>query len=121
MPELYKKANAFVRPSPTRGILGGVAQATPDAILLCEVAGYDVVIVETVGVGQSEVAVRDTVDCLVLLVPPGGGDEIQGMKKDILEICDIVVVNKAGGNYLPIALETKAEYLRALHLHYTGY
>lgn len=89
--------NAFVRPSPSRGILGGVAQHTNDIVLLCEGAGYDTVIVESVGLGQSEIVMDDTVDMLMLLVPPSGGDELQGSKKGIVEIADMVVVNKADG------------------------
>jgi LAO/AO transport system kinase len=93
-----------------------VAQATADAIVLCEAAGYQIVIVETVGVGQSEVSVRDIVDCMVLLVPPGGGDELQGLKKGIVELCDFVVVNKADGDMLARARHTKVEYMHALQM-----
>ena len=97
MPTLAADRRAFVRPSPTRGALGGVARRTEDAILLCECAGYDRVIVETVGVGQSEVAVAGMVDVFVLLVPPAAGDELQGIKRGIMELADIVIVTKADG------------------------
>ena len=97
MPTLAADRRAFVRPSPTRGALGGVARRTEDAILLCECAGYDRVIVETVGVGQSEVAVAGMVDVFVLLIPPAAGDELQGIKRGIMELADIVIVTKADG------------------------
>ena len=97
MQTLAADRRAFVRPSPTRGALGGVARRTEDAILLCECAGYDRVIVETVGVGQSEVAVAGMVDVFVLLVPPAAGDELQGIKRGIMELADIVIVTKADG------------------------
>lgn len=100
METLAKEPNAFVRPSPTRGALGGVAQHTNDVVLLCEAAGYDILFVETVGVGQSEVVVDEVVDVLLLVVPPGAGDELQGVKKGIMELVDIVVVNKADGELL---------------------
>ena len=97
MPTLAADRRAFVRPSPTRGALGGVARRTEDAILLCECAGYNRVIVETVGVGQSEVAVAGMVDVFVLLIPPAAGDELQGIKRGIMELADIVIVTKADG------------------------
>ena len=97
MPKLSANRSAYIRPSPSRGELGGVARRTEDAILLCECAGYDRIIVETVGVGQSEVAVARMCDVFMLLVPPGGGDELQGIKRGIMELCDIVVVTKADG------------------------
>ena len=98
MEKLSASEQAFVRPSPSRGTLGGVAQDTAEAMVLCEAAGYDVILVETVGVGQSEVTVSDVVDMVVLLVAPGGGDELQGMKKGIVELAHLIVVNKADGD-----------------------
>jgi LAO/AO transport system kinase len=92
MPELSRHPRAYVRPSPTRGALGGLAEHTNDVVLLCEGCGYDVVLVETVGLGQSELAVDTCVDMLLLVVPPGGGDELQGIKKGIVEVADAVVV-----------------------------
>jgi LAO/AO transport system kinase len=107
---------AFIRPSPAGGAAGGVAPRTREAILLCEAAGYDVVIVETVGVGQSESAVADMVDLLVLLIQPAGGDELQGMKRGILELADLVLVNKADGALADAARRTLADYRHALRL-----
>lgn len=100
MEHLSNDPNAFVRPSPSRGTLGGVAQHTNDIVLLCEAAGYDIVLVESVGLGQSEIVIDDTVDMVMLLVPPAGGDELQGSKKGIVEIADIIVVNKADGELM---------------------
>ena len=97
MEELTRSPLAFVRPSPTSGTLGGVARRTREAMLLCEAAGFDVVLVETVGVGQSEVKVAAMVDLFLVLVAPGGGDELQGLKRGIMELADLVVVNKADG------------------------
>ena len=113
MPELAKNRRAFIRASPSSGHLGGVAQATSDAILVCEAAGYDLVIVETVGVGQSEQAVADMTDVFVLLLPPGGGDELQGLKRGILEKVHFVVVTKADGHLLPAARRMQYEYISA--------
>ena len=110
MEQLSRHADAFIRPSPSGGTLGGVA------LHACEAAGFDVVIVETVGVGQSEVAVRDLVDMFVLLVAPGGGDELQGIKRGIIEIADLLVVNKADGGLAPQAEMTRAQYQSALYL-----
>ena len=98
MTDLSRQPDAFIRPSPGGTQLGGVARRTREAMLLCEAAGFDVVIVETVGVGQSEVAVADMVDLFLLLVAPGGGDELQGIKRGIMELADLVVVNKADGD-----------------------
>jgi LAO/AO transport system kinase len=116
MENLSREAGAFIRPTPTGGLLGGVARRTRDALLLCEAAGYDVVIVETVGTGQSETAVADLVDMVVLLLLPGGGDELQGLKKGILEIADLILVNKADGDLAAAAERAVGEYGGALHL-----
>jgi LAO/AO transport system kinase len=113
---LTRSPNAFVRPSPTRGALGGVARRTREAILLCEAAGFDVVLVETVGVGQSEVQVAAMVDCFLVLIAPGAGDELQGLKRGIMELADLVVVNKADGALAPGATATASDYRAALHL-----
>ena len=112
MPTLSANTNAFIRPSPARGTLGGVARRTQDVMALCECAGYDRTIVETVGVGQSEVAVSRMVDLFVLLVPPGAGDELQGIKRGIMEICDLAIVTKADGQLRAPAREA-ARQLRA--------
>lgn len=114
METLARREEAFIRPSPTGGALGGVARKTRETILLCEAAGFDWVIVETVGVGQSEIEVRSMVDCLVLLMLAGAGDELQGIKKGIVEIADILAVNKADGANLPRARLARAELDRAL-------
>ena len=116
MPELSRHPAAFIRPSPAGRTLGGVARATREAIVLCECAGYDRVVVETVGVGQSEHAVHALVDCMALLVLPGGGDDLQGIKRGIVELADLVLVNKADGERVRAARDTAADYRRALHL-----
>ena len=116
MPELACAEAAFIRPSPTRGTLGGVARRTREALLATEAAGFDVVIVETVGVGQSETAVAEMVDLFLLLIAPGGGDELQGIKRGIMEIADLIVVNKADGKLQDEAGRTAAEYQSALQL-----
>jgi LAO/AO transport system kinase len=116
MERLARDPQAFIRPSPSGGALGGVARRTREAGLLCEAAGFDVVVVETVGVGQSEVAVADMVDCFVLLAAPGGGDELQGIKRGIMELADVVVVNKADGDLQPAANRAVADYRHAVHL-----
>lgn len=116
MEELSRRPEAFIRPSPGGGQLGGVARRTREAMLLCEAFGFDVVIVETIGVGQSEVAVADMVDLFLLLVAPGGGDELQGIKRGIMELADLVVVNKADGDLAPAAGRTRADYAAAVHL-----
>jgi LAO/AO transport system kinase len=116
MERLARSDQAFIRPSPSGGTLGGVARRTREAGLLCEAAGFDVVVVETVGVGQSEIAVADMVDCFVLLAAPGGGDELQGLKRGIMELADIVVVNKADGDLAPAAQRAVADYRHAVHL-----
>lgn len=116
MESLSRNPNAFIRPSPTGGSLGGVARRTRDAILLCEAAGFDRILVETVGVGQSEIAVADMVDMFLLLLVPGGGDELQGLKKGIVEIADAVIVNKADGDLAEAADRAVRDYRSALHL-----
>ncbi|XP_038127057.1 methylmalonic aciduria type A protein, mitochondrial [Cyprinodon tularosa] len=116
MTELSRDMNAFIRPSPASGTLGGVTRTTNEAIVLCEGAGYDVVLVETVGVGQSEFAVADMVDMFVLLIPPAGGDELQGIKRGIIERADLVVVTKSDGDLLVPARRIQAEYTSALKL-----
>ncbi|KFP06260.1 hypothetical protein N300_03054, partial [Calypte anna] len=116
MTELSRDMNAYIRPSPTRGTLGGVTRTTNEAILLCEGGGYDVVLVETVGVGQSEFAVADMVDMFILLLPPAGGDELQGIKRGIIEVADLVAVNKADGDLVVPARRIQAEYVSAMKL-----
>ena len=116
MERLAQQARAFIRPSPSGGSLGGVAARTREAILVCEAAGYDVVIVETVGIGQSEVTVRSMVDFFLVLLQPGAGDELQGIKKGVLELADSLVVNKADSEQLEAAERCAGEYARALGL-----
>jgi len=116
MTELSRASAAFIRPSPTSGRLGGVARRTSEAIRLCEAAGYDRIIVETVGLGQSETAIANLVDLVLLLVPPGGGDELQGIKRGIMETADIIAITKADGSMLPEAGRTAADYQHALRL-----
>jgi LAO/AO transport system kinase len=116
MERLARDPHAFIRPSPSGGSIGGVARRTRQAALLCEAAGFDVIIVETVGVGQSEVAVADMVDCFCLIAAPGAGDELQGIKRGIMELADVVVVNKADGDLLPAAQRAIADYRQAVHL-----
>lgn len=116
MARLSMDERAFVRPSPSAGTLGGVAARTRETLLLCEAAGYDVVLVETVGVGQSETAVADMTDTFLVLMLPGAGDELQGIKKGIIELADIVAVNKADGENAPRARAAASEYRAALHV-----
>ncbi|MBK1837521.1 methylmalonyl Co-A mutase-associated GTPase MeaB [Azospirillum sp. YIM B02556] len=116
MVDLSREADAFIRPSPAGATLGGVARRTREAMLVCEAAGFDVIIVETVGVGQSETAVADMVDLFMLLLLPAGGDELQGIKKGIVELADLVVVNKADGDLAATARHTVADYRHALTL-----
>lgn len=113
---LSRDARAFIRPSPSGGTLGGVARRTREALLACEAAGFDVVLVETVGVGQSETAVADMVDTFLLMLQPGAGDELQGIKRGIVERADIVIVNKADGDLKAQANHAAAEYRHALAL-----
>jgi LAO/AO transport system kinase len=116
MARLANDANAFIRPSPASGTLGGVAARTRETVLLCEAAGYDVVLVETIGVGQSEIAVADMTDFFLLLMLPGAGDELQGLKKGVVELADMIAVNKADGDNVPRAKAAAAEYRAALHI-----
>ena len=116
MARLSMDDNAFIRPSPSSGTLGGIAAKTRETMLLCEAAGFDVVLVETVGVGQSETAVADLTDTFLVLMLPGAGDELQGIKKGVLELADIVAVNKADGDNLARAKAAAGEYRAALHL-----
>lgn len=116
MPELSRSLDAFIRPSPTAGTLGGVARRTRETMLLLESVGYDVVIVETVGVGQSETAVAEMVDMFLLLLSPAGGDELQGIKKGVVELADLFLINKADGDLEKAAQRAAAEYRHALGL-----
>jgi LAO/AO transport system kinase len=116
METLARDRHAFIRPSPAGGTLGGVARRTREAMLLCEAAGFDVVLVETVGVGQSETAVADLVDLFLLLLGPAAGDDLQGIKRGIMELADLIVVNKADGDLKPAANRAAAEVKSALHL-----
>ena len=116
MERLAQDERAFIRPSPSSGSLGGVAQRTREAMLVCEAAGFDVVLVETVGIGQSEIAVHSMVDFFLVLVQPGAGDELQGIKKGVLELADALVVTKADGEQRASAERSRAEYARALEL-----
>ena len=113
---LSRDPRAFIRPSPSRTHLGGVARRTREAVALCEAAGFDVVLIETVGVGQSETVVADLSDLFVLLLAPAGGDELQGVKRGIMEVADLIVVNKADGDLKPAAQRTRADYAGALRL-----
>lgn len=114
MPELSRDVKAFIRSSPSSGCLGGVTRSTHESIALCECAGYNIVLVETVGVGQSEFHVSYMVDMFVMLVSPTGGDELQGLKKGIVELVDLIIVNKADGELIPSAQRIKSEYISAL-------
>src|SRR6202008_76696 len=116
MARLAVDDNALVRPAPSSGTLGGVAARTRETMLLCEAAGYDVVLVETVGIGQSELAVASMTDTFLALMLPGAGDELQGIKKGLLELVDVVAVNKADGDNLPRARAAAASLKAALHI-----
>ncbi len=116
MERLARHPNAFIRPSPSQTHLGGVARRTREAVALCEAAGFDVVLIETVGVGQSETVVAELSDVFLLLLAPGGGDELQGVKRGIMEVADLIVVNKADGELKPQAERTRADYAGALRL-----
>ncbi|MGC8864536.1 MAG: methylmalonyl Co-A mutase-associated GTPase MeaB [Bacteroidales bacterium] len=116
MEQLAVDPNAYVRPSPSAGSLGGVARKTRETVVLCEAAGFDVIIIETVGVGQSETTVHSMVDFFLLLMLAGAGDELQGIKRGIMEMADAIVINKADGDNIPKAMQAKAQYQSALHL-----
>jgi LAO/AO transport system kinase len=116
MEMLSRSKDAFIRPSPSEGSLGGVAQKTRETMLLCEAAGYDVILVETVGVGQSEYEVASMVDFFMVLMLPNAGDELQGIKKGIIELADALVINKADGESINLAQQTRRHYENALHL-----
>ncbi len=116
MEELSRRDSAFIRPSPAGATLGGVARRTREAMLLVEAAGFDTVIVETVGVGQSETAVADMVDMFIVLLLPGGGDDLQGIKRGVIELADLIVVNKADGDMKAAAQRSAADYQHALRM-----
>ncbi|MBA3911703.1 MAG: methylmalonyl Co-A mutase-associated GTPase MeaB [Rhodobacter sp.] len=116
MERLSRDPLAFIRPSPSQTQLGGVARRTREAVALCEAAGFDVVLIETVGVGQSETVVAELSDLFLLLLAPAGGDELQGVKRGIMEMADLILVNKADGDLKPAALRTVADYAGALRL-----
>ncbi len=116
MEQLSRAPQAFIRPSPSQSHLGGVARRTREAVALCEAAGFDVVLIETVGVGQSETVVAELSDVFLLLLAPAGGDELQGVKRGIMEAADIILVNKADGDLKPVAMRTCADYAGALRL-----
>ena len=116
MARLAVDPNAFIRPSPSAGTLGGVAAKTRETMLICEAAGYDVILVETVGIGQSETAVADMTDFFLALMLPGAGDELQGIKKGLVELADMIAVNKADGDNIMRARAAAAEYRAALHI-----
>lgn len=117
MEELVKQENAFIRPSASGNTLGGVARKTRESIILCEAAGFDTIIIETVGVGQSETAVHSMTDFFLLLKIAGAGDELQGIKRGIMEMADTIVINKADGDNKKAAQKAKTEFVRALHLY----
>ncbi len=116
MERLARDPRAFIRPSPSQTHLGGVTRRSREAVSLCEAAGFDVVLIETVGVGQSETVVAEMSDLFVLLLAPAGGDELQGVKRGIMEIADIILINKADGDLKPVATRTCADYAGALRL-----
>lgn len=116
MTQLSQEPHAFIRPSPTQGNLGGVHRKTRETMLLCEAAGFDIILVETVGVGQSEITVSQMVDTYLVLMLAGAGDELQGIKKGILEVADVIAINKADGDNEQAAKRARMEYLRAIKL-----
>src|SRR5947199_4104377 len=116
MARLATDERAFIRPSPAAGTLGGVAAKTRETMLICEAAGFDVILVETVGIGQSETAVADMTDFFLVLMLPGAGDELQGLKKGVVELADIIAINKADGDNIKRARAAAAEYRAALHI-----
>jgi len=113
---LAKEKNAFIRPSPTGGELGGITARTRETVILCELAGYDIILIETVGVGQSETAVKSIVDLFILLLQPGGGDDLQGIKKGVVELADLIIINKSDGENEKLSNITKNDYNRAMKL-----
>ncbi len=115
MESLSRQENAFIRPSPSSGNLGGVAKKTRETILLCEAAGFDVILLETIGVGQSEITARSMVDFYMLVLLPGEGDELQGIKKGSVELADCLIINKADGDHIQLANITKHSYEQAVH------
>ncbi|MEQ9028953.1 MAG: methylmalonyl Co-A mutase-associated GTPase MeaB [Aggregatilineales bacterium] len=115
MDQLSREHNAFIRPSPTGGMLGGVARKSRETMLICEAAGFDTILIETVGTGQSEVTVRSMVDFFLLVLITGAGDELQGIKKGVIELADAILINKADGENKIRAQTARAEYNRALH------
>src|SRR5690606_9905942 len=117
MEDLVKEKNAYIRPSASGDTLGGVARKTRESIILCEAAGFDVILIETVGVGQSETAVHSMSDFFLLLKLAGAGDELQGIKRGIMEMADTIVINKADGDNLKAAKLARNEFNRALHLY----
>ncbi len=117
MDELAANPNAFIRPSPSAGNLGGVANRTRECIILCEAAGYDIILVETVGVGQSETEVKNMTDFFLLLMLAGAGDELQGIKRGIMEMADAIAINKADGDNLAKAKTARGDYARAVHMY----
>lgn len=121
MAALAERENSFIRPSPSGGSLGGVTRRTRESILLCELAGYELILVETVGVGQSETRIRDLCDLFLLLLLPGSGDELQGIKRGIMELADVMAVNKADGPQRDAALRTMADTRTALHMMRSGH
>jgi LAO/AO transport system kinase len=116
MARLANDPKAFIRPSPSSGTLGGVAAKTRETMLLCEAAGYDVVLVETIGVGQSEIAVADMTDFFLVLALPGAGDELQALKKGVVELADMIAVNKSDGDNIPRAKLAASQFAAALHI-----
>lgn len=116
MEHLSRSPQAFIRPSPSQSHLGGVARRTREAVALCEAAGFDIILIETVGVGQSETVVAEVSDVFLLLLAPAGGDELQGVKRGIMEAADIILINKADGDLKPVAMRTCADYAGALRL-----
>jgi LAO/AO transport system kinase len=115
MENLSREPDAFIRPAPSGNTLGGVARKTRESVIACEAAGYDIIFVETIGVGQSEITVRSMVDFFLLLLLPGEGDELQGLKKGTVELADTIVVNKADGDNVKPAEITKRQYEQAIH------
>ena len=120
MKDLSQHPDSFIRPSPSSGVLGGVGRKTRETILICEAAGYEIIFVETVGVGQSETIVDSMVDLFMLLILPNAGDELQGIKKGVLELADLIVVNKSDGIQESQAITTQSEYRKAMQLLYSS-